>query len=151
MVAPFIGARYGALCRDQEMRKIFTGIVLATLFSYVAWFCVPQFWPHMYDGPILDALMWNGYGAVISTSGPVPYLFLGIYAIICVGLIQFKYWARSGLVVYVVASVALGPFWGLSVQYGIDVIFGYILTLGQGAMLAISFLSGLSNEFETTT
>ncbi|MCP5005296.1 MAG: hypothetical protein GY941_15380 [Planctomycetes bacterium] len=132
------------------MRKIFISIILATLTSYVAWFCVPQFWTQMYDGAILDALMWNGYGAVISTSGPLPYMFLGVYAVICIGLLKFKYWARSGLVVFVVASVVLGPFWGLSVQYGIDVIFGYILTLGQGAMLAISFLTGLSNEFENS-
>ncbi len=133
------------------MRKIFIGIVLATLISYVVWFFIPQFWYLMYDGPILDALTWNGYGAVINTGGPVPYILLGIYALICTGLIKFKYWARSGLVVFVAASVVLGPFWGLSVQYGIDTIFAYILTMGQGAMLAIAFLTGLSNEFEITT
>ena len=132
------------------MRRIFISIVLATLVSYATWFLTPLFWNHMYDGPVLDALTWNGYGAVISTSGPVPYVLLGIYAIICIGLIKFKYWARSGLVVFVGASVVLSPFWGLSVQYGIDAIFAYILTLGQGAMLTISFLTGLSNEFETT-
>ncbi len=112
------------------MKAIFKSIILITLASYVILFCTPQFWAYWYDGPIFDALSWNGYGSKIDINGPVPYILLASYGVICIGLLNFKKWARTGFVIFLLVTITISSFVGLSVTYGFEGIFAYLLTLG---------------------
>ncbi len=133
------------------MKQFFRYLVTTTLAAYVVWFCIPFYWESLYEGEIFNALNWNGYGNQLSTSEIVPYLFLVSYGVISVGLVNYKTWARTAFVVYLLVSVISAPFWGISVQYGFETVLAYVLTLGQGAMLAMLFLTSLSNEFRSTS
>ncbi len=137
-----------ALCRN--MKAIFKSTVLITLATYVILFCTPQFWADWYDRPIFDALSWTGYGSEIDINGPIPYFLLASYAVICIGLVNFKKWARAGFVIFILVTIMISPFVGLSVNYGIESIIAYILVLGQGGILSMLYLTNLSNEFDAT-
>lgn len=133
------------------MRDIFIGVVVITLVANVIWFCMPFLWAHIYETEVLDALSWNGYGAQLDMSGPIPYIFLAVFGIISIGLIYFKRWARTGFVAYIIVSILLAPLLGLYVQTGIESLISYIIALGDGAILMMLFLTSISDEFKSTT
>ena len=118
---------------------------------YVALFLTPYSWVYLYQDEIIDALSWNSYGSKFGANNFIGYAFFACYGVISIGLVLFKKWARSGFVVLTVLSVLTSPFWGLSVLYGYESALSYMLVLGDGAILAIIYLTGISNEFETTT
>jgi hypothetical protein len=131
------------------MKNIFTGLVVITLIAYVVWFCMPLLWEYLYEGDVLNALSWNGYGSQINTNGPIPYIFLVAYGVICIGLINFKRWARTGYVIFTILSILITPFLGLSVQWGIESFLSYVISLGDGAIIAMLFFTNLSDKFES--
>ncbi len=132
------------------MRKIYFTLVVTTLILYVSLFSIPYFWVYLYEGKILNALAWNSYGSKFGANELIGYLFMACYGVVSIGLVLFKGWARLGFVVLTIFSVVTSPFWGLSVQYGFGSALSYMLALGDGAILAIVFLTSISDEFEST-
>jgi len=130
------------------MRNTFRKIVVLMLLAYVSYIGIPYLWPLIYDQSILDALTWNGYGGKINVYGFFPYLILAVMLISLVGLLFFKLWARNLFLVVVVVSVATSPFMGLAVQGPAESIPAILISLGMGAILSLSFLSGVKSEFK---
>lgn len=133
------------------MKSIFTGIVILSVVSYAAWFFMPLIWEYLYDYEILNRLQWDGYGGKINISGPIPYLFGIAYLICSFGLVLFKNWARTLFLILTIINVFSAPLWGMSVQGSYDTIPGYIVSLCDGAILSLAYLSGISSEFTQST
>jgi hypothetical protein len=130
------------------MKKIFITLVIITLALQALWFFLPYTWNFIYNKDELALLSWHGYGAYFDIDGPIPYLILVLYGVVSIGLIYFKKWARTAFVVITVASIVSTPLWGFAVSPAIDGIIGYIISISDGAILAIAFLTGLGAEFE---
>ena len=129
------------------MKRLFRSLVVASTLAYVLWFCMPFFSVHIFDSETLDALSWAGFGAIVDLGNLAPYMFLIAYGIIAVGLIYFQRWARTGFLILTVVAFILAPLSGLNVQTGIDSALSYFITLADGAILAIAFLTSMSDEF----
>ncbi|MCP4407939.1 MAG: hypothetical protein GY807_09320 [Gammaproteobacteria bacterium] len=129
------------------MKQLFRGLVVATTLAYVLWFCLPFISVHIFDSETLDALSWVGYGAIVNLGDLAPYIFLIAYGIIAIGLIYFHRWARTGFAILAVVTFILAPLSGLNVQTAIDSTLSYFFTLADGAILAIAFLTSISDEF----
>ena len=134
------------------MKRIFIGLVVAVLVLDFVLVCFPYLWGYFYHGEILNALTWSGFGSIF---GERQYIFyygsFAAYGVTSIGLIFFKRWARTAFVFLTIVTVFLSPFWGLSVSYGIESMMSYLVSLGDGAILAIAFLTGISNEFDSST
>lgn len=133
------------------MRSIFSGIVIFSVAAYVAWFFMPYIWEYLYDYETLGGLQWAGYGSKINLNGPIPYLIACVYLVSSLGLLFYKSWARSLFLVLTIFNIVSAPLWGLNVQGGYDAIIRYIVTLCDGAILALAYLSGISSEFKSNT
>ena len=130
------------------MRKIFLTLVITALVLQVSWFFLPYSWNYIYNKEELALLSWHGYGAYLDIYGPIPYLILVLYGAVSIGLVYFKKWARTAFVALTVISIITTPLWGFAVSPAIDGIIGYIITLADGAVLSIAFLTSLGAEFE---
>lgn len=75
-------------------------------------------------------------------------LFSAMYAVIYLGLLFFRAWARIALSVLTVSVGLSLPLFGLSVQSGYEGMIGYFMVLGDGFVVALSFFSALSLKFK---
>ncbi len=133
------------------MKSIFSSIVILSVVSYAIWFFLPLSWEYIYDYETLGGLRWAGYGAKINLEGPLPYALGIAYLVSSLGLLFYKNWARTAFLALTIFNIVSAPLWGLNVQGGYDAIPGYIVTLSDGAILSLAYLSGLSSEFKQST
>lgn len=130
------------------MKRLFIGLVVANFAVYVVWFCMPYLSNYIYDTDTLNALSWAGHGAILPRFDILPFAFLLAFGITAIGLVFFKNWARTGFLILTLFSLFYLSGSGLNVQTGFDSFLGYFVNFCDGAILAIAFLTGISNEFE---
>ena len=130
------------------MKKLFIYLVTATLILYVLWFAMPFFWHVLYDNEIVNLLSWGGYRGYLNVSGPIPYITGIVYVIALIGLLLFKKWARLLFVISLGFSVVTTPLWGMSVETGYEALIGYLMTLCDGVILAVCYLTSLNDDFK---
>ena len=89
-------------------------------------------------------LSMSGYGGLPFVQHPVFYLSFGVAKLIAtVALVFLLSWGRWLLAAIAVAGLVSLPFSGLSVGTPLDGIIGSLLTLSDGAVLALAFLHPL--------
>ncbi len=130
------------------MRGIFRAIVVLALLLQLVWFYLPYTWVYLYEGDALNLLQWSGYGASIDLYGPIPYVVLGAYTAVLVGLALFQTWARPAFVILIVASVLTTPLWGISVVSPVGGAVGYVVSLADGAIITLAYFTTLSRDFD---
>lgn len=129
------------------MKKTFQLIIIASLVLQAVWLILPFSWEYIYHGDQLELLSWNTYGAFINTSGIAPYLMFAVYIISSAGLFTLKKWGRVLFLCLTVFSIIGTPIWGISVSPPLDSSIGYIVSLCDGAILTIAYLTHLATEF----
>lgn len=130
------------------MKGIFRYIVIGSLILYLIWFAMPYSWIYFYKGEELNLLSWANYGAKFDTDGPMPFIILLAYIIVSIGLVLLKKWARTAFLSLTVVSVVLSGIWGFLVSPPVDAALGYIVSMSDGAILTIAYLTSLGGEFE---
>lgn len=75
------------------------------------------------------------------------YLIAFAYLVAYLGMFFFVDWARKLFAFLLIAGSALIPIQGLSVQSGLEGMLGYLLTLGDGVVLGLSFFSTVDAKF----
>lgn len=106
---------------------------------------------YLYDQETLGGLQWAGWGSKINLTGPIPYIIGLLYLVASFGLLAFRAWARTMFLVLTIFTTFSAPFLGLSVQGGYDAMVEYIVSLCDGAILALAYLSSLASEFKRNT
>lgn len=121
-------------------------VVLGTL-TYLGWFFLP-YGMHLRPGQVATITNYHGYGAVLPFTwlidGPLFLLWLFSAA----GLFCFQNWARHLFLTLNVTGfirVALG---GIAVSPGFDAMLTNVLAVMDGAILALAYISPLSEYFE---
>jgi hypothetical protein len=85
----------------------------------------------------------SGYGAALSvdTINVLARVLVAVQLVGLVGLWLFKPWAKWLLLISVVGTVASSPLSGVGVESAAIAPVGILLTLLQGAILALAFTS----------
>ncbi len=130
------------------MKEIFQKIILAVGCFYLLYIALPFFWLEIYDQETLEVLNWHGYGGLLDIYGPIPYIFACALLISLVGLYQFKRWGRTIFMLVTIISGVVSPLWGLQTMGYFDSLPAYFVSIGSGAILAMSYFSSIGAEFE---
>jgi hypothetical protein len=128
------------------MIRIFRVLIVATLLLQIVWFILPYGWTYLYEGDAITLLSWNNYGAYIDHNGYLPYLIVVAYIAASVGLMLFKKWARVLFLCLTIGTIVLTPFLGFTVTPALDASIGYIVSLADGAILALAYFTSVANE-----
>lgn len=125
---------------------LFRVLVVTSVLLYLTWVTLPLL-IGVSSLEMEAILSWNGYGASSWIESPWFYLSTGVSKIVAsIGLFFFLSWGRwLFLMVHVIVFASI-PFSGVSVVPPIDNIVGFLLTLSDGAILALSFALRLNNE-----
>lgn len=124
--------------------RAFQLLVAISALLYIAWLLLP-YAPRTFSREVETILSWGGYGGAPWVNDPRFYLSLGVSKLIAsLGLILFLSWGRWLFLVVVAIGLASAPFAGVSAAVPLDNIVGYLLTLTEGAILALAFSSPIS-------
>jgi len=136
-----------------DIRVLYRYLIITSLILYIIWFFMPYFCfkYSIYDLNTLNAMSWAGYGGIFKNSIWLSYSFLFLYIITYWGLIYFKPWARSALVVLTVASLISAFISGITVQTAFSYALDCLLYIIDGSIITLSYFSNLSREFDKKT
>ena len=124
-------------------------MVVSTVI-YVVWFFLP-FWPGYLSEDAHQLAEYAGYGAILPVDHALYYgAWFGLWLIAAIGLIFFQNWARHLYLALSLLNPALAPFSGFMVQPPIDALFFATNLLLDGAILAMAYLTPMSDSFKTT-
>ena len=119
--------------------RVFQLLCIASAFLYVTYLALPHVGLR-YSAQEAQLLRMSGYGGLPFIQHPVFYLSFGVAKFIAtVALVFFLPWGRWLLVVIVLAGLASLPFTGISVGTPLDGIIASLLTLCDGAVIALAF------------
>ncbi|WP_134084367.1 hypothetical protein [Thiohalophilus thiocyanatoxydans] len=110
---------------------------------------------------IQEIVSWHGYGGFFDTEYEEPsntelllfsalIIFVAVILAGCIGLFFFKKWGRTVVVISGALSLILLPFNGVIVELAYESALNEISSILFGAILAMSYLPPLSQEFENT-
>ena len=129
------------------MKRIFTILILTALALQAITFVIPYYWGLIYTNEEMELLAWHGYGAQLDVYGPSLYILSAVYVLVYIGLIFYKAWAKPSFLLITIISIAITPFMGITINEPINNILGYTLSLIDGAILTMLYLTSVSNEF----
>jgi hypothetical protein len=127
------------------MNKLFQYLVITSILLQAIWYFLPYSWGYIYTEEQLTLLSWHGHESYFDIYGPLPYLITSLYLVAFIGLFIFKKWGRNLFLALTVFTIF--PIWGFLVSPAIDGSIGYLISLVDGAILSIAYLTTVSNEF----
>jgi len=128
------------------MNKFFQKLVIAFITLYMIWYALPYFWHYYNDYQAQDLLSWSGYKSLLNVNGWSTSIISVAYLISAIGLLFLKKWARSLFLITTIFTML--PLWGYIVSPAVDGSIGFAISLIQGALLTLAYLTNLSNEFK---
>jgi hypothetical protein len=124
--------------------RAFQSLAVASAVFYAAYLALPHLGID-HSAQVSQLLSMSGYGALPFTQHPAFYLSFGVAKLLAtIGLVLFLPWGRWLLVAIAVAGLASLPFTGVAIGAPLDGIIGSLLTLSDGALLALSFSSPIA-------
>ena len=124
--------------------RAFQLLVITSALLYSVWLLLP-YAPRSFSSEVRTILSLGGYGGSAWVNDPRFYLSIGAGKIIAsFGLFLFLPWGRWLLLAVVSISLASVPFAGVSTGVPLDNLVGYVLSLTDGAILALAFTSPVS-------
>lgn len=125
---------------DKGIVNVFRGLVLFTLALNILWYVLPYLWNHIYSAEEIDLIIKDGEGGVLSTQNLITYIFGAAYILLSLGLLRLQYWAKLGFSGWIMLSLILSPFFGISVLGRYEVFLSSIIGLSYGVILTLAFL-----------
>lgn len=133
------------------MERLFRILLIFQLLLLTVFFFVP--WGFAYGADAEMALTWQGFNALVDEKAIYfsNQLASILYVVSYVGLFFFKNWARMLLLfVSVVGGVCISLY-GVSIQSGFESMISYFMTLIDGALIVMSFLTSVHIRFNGET
>lgn len=135
--------------------RIFQVFVVVSILSYISWFFFPYI-SERFANPLYleieDGLrQYAGLGALLPVHHPLYFgTWFGLWLIASLGLFFFQNWARHLFLALYVLSTVLILFSGFSGQGAWENVLSQLTTVMDGAILAMAYLSPLSEAFKHT-
>ena len=77
------------------------------------------------------------------------HIFIGLLA--AIGLVLFRAWGRTALVVYLIFGLVITPASGLYMTTGWSTLVGYLCSLIEGGIVALAYFSPIRKMFKIRT
>src|SRR5690606_29396119 len=129
---------------------MFRCVVVLLILLESIWLLLPwgwSFWGHDY---VLSAIgvgsLWKWEVAVVGS-----YLSSSLFVISYAGILFFLRWGRFLLFASILLAGLMLPFLGVSISSGIQSMVSYVLVLGSGFVLGVSYFSELDEIFSKPT
>lgn len=124
-------------------------MVLLMAITYSIFFFLPYLWPQIYSGETQAFLNLAGLDGKFDMSGSMPYIISIAYLFSYVGLYYFHPIGRIVFTALVIFNLTLGSYiLGYSATAYLDTSIGYLLTLLEGGILILIYLTEISNKFK---
>lgn len=129
------------------MVRVYRNAILLLVSVYVLYMYMPFFWPYLYSEQTQTFLDFSGIDAVITFSSLQAYIISFFYLLFCAGLYKFSSVARVGYTILVVLNLTIGAF-GYSASAYLDTSIGYLISLLEGAILAMIYTTDIAKKFK---
>ena len=130
------------------MTIVFRYLVSAAAILSVAFWIFPYFDYEWLSEEELTILSANYYGSVIPLHNIIDWALFISWISLYIGLWLFIRAARLAFLLLVVVTSVANFFWGFSVMTAYEFAIQYILTLVEGAILAMAYLTPVKSNFE---
>lgn len=131
--------------------RIFQLLVISSTVIYIVWFFLPYFSGYLTDEESRLA-EYSGYGAIFPVHNVLYYsVWFGLWFISAFGLFFFVNWARHLYLVLSLISLVAAIFHGFVVHAPIDALLSNANMLLDGAILALAYLTPLSENFKVSS
>ncbi len=130
------------------MAKIFRILILASISIYLFALFLPYIDYSYLDQKEIDVLTWHNYGSIIPVPNWFAWVMFCLTLLLSIGLYFYINFARLVYVWMVVLMILISPFMGLSTNTGLQVLFAQLLNVLDGAILAIAYLTNVSERFK---
>lgn len=130
------------------MVKIFRVIVVVSTLLFICLWAFPFIAPSVLTEEEMEILMFGGFGGFVLSLFSFGILFTA-WLVCSIGVFFFKPWARQGFLFLAIFSVVTSPFLGFLVYSPWEVTLMQLVTLADGAILALMYLSSVAHEFST--
>lgn len=134
--------------KNIPLEKLFRGLAITSLVCYLLFVASPWLFDHALSQETYDGLGWRGYGAIIPLPEKVLWLVVLLWIGTTVGICQFHAPARllfALLTAFGLITTALG---GMVAMTALESLLAGIMTLLDGAILTLAYLSPLKEKFE---
>ena len=138
-----------ALGSQIIMKKLFKNVVLASTILTIVIYILPYFDYANFTEKELDVLSYSGYGSLLSTNTFIDWALAPLWIGTNIGLYFFiKPFKIIFTVVLLLTSIA-SLFWGLATFPSIEFTIINVLSMLDGAILTMLYLTSISGEFES--
>ncbi len=127
------------------MVNLYRGLIIISLATYALWWFEPYIFD--YESSVMSILLMGGYGAKFQLDITGEYLFTVWFLISCIGLWFYQKWARASFTTYLLFSLALAPFGGVSVYSGFSNFISSIGGMADSILLFMAYFSTISIKF----
>lgn len=132
------------------MNSIFrTLVVLSAILNILLW-CLPYFDYMWLSNDELSLLDLSGLDAIINTSEAFYWVTLVVWLSLAVGLFFYIQISRTLFILYASLSACMTLFYGIQVFTPIESLISYLLTLSDGGIIAIMYLTSINDKFEAS-
>lgn len=131
----------------MDIKIIFRSCIVIGTISYICYFFLPYSYGYL-DADTANLLSYSGYGALIKGNEVFMYVIFIAWLACSVGLFIFNNLARTLFFALVIITTAITPMFGASVETAGGTLLIDIANIADGAILAMAYLSPVSNEFK---
>ncbi len=129
--------------------SIYRSLIIVSIACVILWQNIIYI-DHLWISDIeAEGLKYDTGGAIISFADWVWLLNDIIWVLLLFGLFFFKRIALIGFISLYIIIIVLNPFFGLSVQTGLQSSIAIIEGLVDGAIITMSLFTSISNEFKS--
>lgn len=129
------------------MIKLYRNLVASLLGLQLVWIFFP--WSRLYSPSSLVLLDRVGTDSLVSVGVMMmlSVIISVIYLLSCLGLIFFVSFARKAFIFNSIFGGACIFLYGISVQSSYEAFLGYFMTLGDGAIIVLSYSASINDRF----
>jgi len=132
------------------MERIFKNLILASTLLTVIFWVLPLYNYANFSEEEFNVLSWAGFGASIPSNDLIYWSILVIWLITNLGLYFFVKPFKAIFTILLIITGILNLFWGISVLPPIEVTISTLLTLLDGSIITMLYLTSISNKFTNT-
>lgn len=136
-----------ALCIFSSMNSVFRVLIVLSAGLYLIWYFMPYYSEQLYSEDIIDVISWNGIGAILELPSWF-HIVIGIaYLLTLFELLMYSNVARLLFLVFAIFFLSIAPFIGVSALTPIESMLASAMSILQGAILTMAYLTSVGAEF----
>jgi hypothetical protein len=129
------------------MKNLFKYLIATSIILTVIYWLLPYIEPYWLSPEDMQLIYADGYKSYIPLQGWIGWVMFVIWIALSLGLFLFKKVARKGFLIFLIITSGVTFFWGFLVQTPVSAGIGNLLSITDGAILVMAYLTSVSDEF----